>query len=264
MLKEDYKKVVKQFDKYYENYNNDSELIRLKYNHSYKVDKLMEELGKRLNLDEEHIYLSKIIGLLHDLGRFEQVKQTDSFSDSLLDHAEYAADYLFKDNHIRDFLDNNNYDSIIEKSIRNHNKLFIENNLSEEELFYSKMIRDMDKVDIYHQVAIRLSHKFDSLPSEEVIACFYEGKSIPKEILKNNSDRVLVYFAFLNDINFKESFDILEETNNFNEYISSIKVTKWKPFFNVIQNDARKIIEYRNDKEKIKLLRKEDNYGRTK
>ncbi|MBR2997795.1 MAG: HD domain-containing protein [Bacilli bacterium] len=256
MLKEDYKKVVKQFDKYYENYNNDSELIRLKYNHSYKVDKLMEELGKRLNLDEEHIYLSKIIGLLHDLGRFEQLKQNNSFSDDLLDHAEYAVNYLFKENHIRDFLDNNYYDSIIEKAIKNHNKLEIENNLTDEELFYSKMIRDMDKVDIYHQVAIRSTHKFDFLPSKKVINCFYEGKSVPKKILNNNSDRVIVYLAFLNDINFKESFEILEETNNFNEYIDSIEVTKWTQFFYVLESDARKIIESRNDKENNKIIKK--------
>ena len=264
MLKDEYKKVVKQFDKYYDNYKDFSEMISLKYDHSYKVDNLMEELGKRLNLDEEHIYLSKIIGLLHDLGRFEQLKQNNSFSDALLDHAEYATDYLFKENHIRDFLDNNYYDSIIEKAIKNHNKLKIEDNLTEEELFYAKMIRDMDKVDIYHQVASHLSHKFDFIPSEKVVECFYKGESIPKDILKNNSDHVLVYFAFLNDINFKESFDILEETNNFKEYTDSIKVTKWGPIFNVLQNDAKKIIEYRNDKEKIKLLRKEDNYGRTK
>ena len=49
---------------------------------------------------------------------------------------------------IREFVLNNEYDSIIYKAIKNHNKYKIEEGLSEKEKLYSKIIRDADKIDI--------------------------------------------------------------------------------------------------------------------
>ena len=53
-------------------------------------------------------------------------------------------------------------DYIIEKAIENHNKLEIAENLASDELLFTKMIRDMDKVDIYKQVAIKYEIHFDA------------------------------------------------------------------------------------------------------
>ena len=99
-------------------------------------------------MNQENIELAKLIALLHDIGRFEQVKQTNDFLDSNnFDHANYGVKVLFEDKLIRKFIENNEYDNIIKKAIYNHNKYKIEENLNDAELLHSKIIRDADKLD---------------------------------------------------------------------------------------------------------------------
>ena len=88
MDKEAYELVKEAFINYYEQYKDLSKDIILKYKHSFNVANYMYELADRLLLSDEDKYLAKSIGLLHDLGRFEQLKRYKSFKDSLLDHTE--------------------------------------------------------------------------------------------------------------------------------------------------------------------------------
>ena len=216
---------IKVFNNYVSSYDKKKKEINLKYNHSLAVMELMGELAYRLDLSKEEIKLAKLIGLLHDIGRFEQFKQHDSFSDKKLDHAEYGADYLFKENHIRDFINDDKYDSIIEKAIRNHNKFVIESGLNDKELLFSKMIRDMDKVDIYKQIASNYEMEFNADEvSQDVLTDFRDEKNIEIKKRKTNSDAVLIQLSFIYDINFNESYDILVNTDNFDLYLSMIEV----------------------------------------
>lgn len=67
--------------------------------------------------------MAKIIALLHDIGRFEQVKQTKDFADNKnFEHANYGVKVLFEDNLIRKFVKDNKYGNIIKKAIYNHNR----------------------------------------------------------------------------------------------------------------------------------------------
>lgn len=200
------------------------EKVMLKYKHSYAVSKLMEELAVKLNLSCEDVEIAKVIGLLHDIGRFEQLKKFNSFDDKNVDHADESCNYLFKKGHIRDFVEDSKYDSILENSIRYHNKLSIPH-LDERSMLFMKMIRDMDKVDIYKQSAIHYDMKFDaSNTSEEVLKCFKEEKVVLKSMVKSKSDSIVLRLAFLFDINFDESLDILVETDNFDLFLSVIEV----------------------------------------
>ena len=47
----------KAFEEYISNYDMNVKQIRYKYHHSYKVEGLMEELAKRLNLNDEETYI---------------------------------------------------------------------------------------------------------------------------------------------------------------------------------------------------------------
>ena len=220
-------KVVEEFNKYTDKFDKTNSRIKLKYNHSFAVMDLMGELAFRLELDNKKIELARVIGLLHDIGRFEQVAEFDSFNDEKIDHAEIGADYLFEDNHIRDFIDTNEYDSKIEKAIRNHNKLKIEGKLNKEEMLFAKMIRDMDKVDIYKQIAINNEPEFKASDiTIEVLEKYKNENLIDKTSRKTKSDAVLLVLGFIYDINFNESFDILVETDNFDLYLSTVNVSE--------------------------------------
>ena len=220
-------KVIKEFNKYTSSFDMKDKNINLKYGHSYAVSELMGELAFRLDLSKEEIELAKIIGLLHDIGRFEQLKNTNSFDDSIFEHAEYGADYLFKDGHIRDFLDIDKYDSIIEKAIRNHNKIKIVDKLSNKELLFTQMIRDMDKVDIYKQTAVKYEMSFNvDEVSSKLLEKIRNEKLIEKCECKSDSDWILLMLSYIYDINFNESFDILVSTDNFDLFLSTVDVSE--------------------------------------
>ncbi len=220
----DFEKCKEAFEQYISNYDLKNEEISLKYHHSYAVSDLMAELAFRLNLSKEEIVLAKVIGLLHDIGRFEQLKIFESFSDKNIDHADESCNYLFKEGHIRDFIEEEKYDLIIEKAIRYHNKLEIPK-LKEKEQLFTKMIRDMDKVDIYKQFAVNYEMIFDASEiSENVLKQFQQSTLVDRKNIKSKSDDVLGMLSFVFDINFEESYDILVSTDNFDLYLSTVEV----------------------------------------
>lgn len=222
-----YEKSKQAFEQYICNYDRNNHLIRSKYYHTYQVVELMAELAFRLNLDKEKIELAKVIGLLHDIGRFEQIRKFNVIDDlqTNTDHVEESCVYLFEQAHIRDFIEEDKYDSIIEKAVRNHNKYEIEKELTEEELLFSKMIRDMDKVDIYRVLAVDFKEEFKaSEVGEEVLREFQKEKCIPNKLVKSSSDSTLSTLSFIFDINFNDGFDILVERDNFDLYLSTVEV----------------------------------------
>lgn len=224
-----YQKAKQAFEIYMSNFDKKNSLILLKYTHTYQVVELMAELAFRLGLDKEKIELAKVIGLLHDIGRFEQIRKFNILSDNRtgFDHADESCVYLFNEGHIRDFIEDYQYDSILEKSIRNHNKFEIEMDLTEEELLFSKMIRDMDKIDIYRVLAVNFEQVFRaSEVSEEVLREFQKEKTICNRLVKSDSDKTLVRLAFIFDMNFNESFDILVEQDNFDLFLSVVEVSE--------------------------------------
>lgn len=224
-----YEKAKQAFEEYMNNYDRSNHLINSKYVHTYQIVELMAELAFRLGLEKEKIELAKVIGLLHDIGRFEQIRKFDIIDDlqTNTDHAKESCIYLFDNKYIRNFIEDSKYDSIIKKAIHNHNKLEIEEGLTKEELLFSKMIRDMDKVDIFRVLAIDFERFFKaSEVSEEVLREFQKESTIPNELIKTNSDSTLSTLSFIFDINFNESFDILVEKDNFDLFLSMVEVSE--------------------------------------
>ena len=121
----------------------------LKVVHTYHVSSNAKELAEKLNLSKEDIDLAELIGLLHDIGRFEELKVMNGFDSVKFNHAEYGVKMLFTDNLIRNFIEDSTYDEIIKNAISNHNKLKIDDNLDERSMLHSKIIRDADKLDNY-------------------------------------------------------------------------------------------------------------------
>lgn len=176
----------KTFKDYLQNYNLEDGKIALKVNHTFCVINASEYISKELSLDNQNIELAKMIALLHDIGRFEQLRIYNSFLDyKTIDHAVLGNEILFKENFIRKFLEDTQYDDIISKAILNHNKFSIEDNLTEKDLLHAKIIRDADKLDIFR---VRLE---DSI--ENVI------DNCSKEILENSTISENIFNDFMNN-----------------------------------------------------------------
>ncbi len=245
-------KAEKAFKEYLKEYDTESEKVALKVTHTYGVVKASEYLAKQLNLNEEDTNLSRLIALLHDIGRFEQSKGNNDVYDNadslLFDHAVYGCKVLFEDNMIRRFIDDDKYDKIIYKAILNHNRISIEDGLSEKELLHAKLIRDNDKTDNFR---VKLTEGFkvllgtddiDFIENEKISDDIYET-FMNKSLIKYGDaqtclDRWSAYIAFIFDYNFDESLRYLKENDLVNKCFDRINYKN--------QDTIKKISNMRN------------------
>lgn len=222
-----YDKVVEKFEYYLKKFDVDNEKIKIKIRHSYYVADLINKLAKYLELEEEERILAKTIGLIHDIGRFPQYQEKGLYDDykTKINHAVLADDCLFKEGHIKDFEIEEKYHNIIRKSILNHNAFKLDTNLTEEELFFSKLIRDADKIDIFRSI-VSFDLKYESSANEKLKNAFFKHELVERQYVISDSDEIISTLAFVFDINFKESFELLDETDNLELFMDSVLVSK--------------------------------------
>ena len=179
--------------------------------------------------ENEKIELATLIGLLHDIGRFEQFKIYQTYSDlESIDHGDLGADILKQNNFIRNFIKEAKYDEIILKSVQNHNKYKIADDLNKEEKLFCKIVRDADKIDILYE-AIEIFWKKgreeiqNDLISDKVYNEFLNKKLIKKDknMKKNGIDKLVLMLAFVFDINFHESLEILKKEDYLNKILNN-------------------------------------------
>jgi len=231
-----FKESIEIFKEYLKKYDLENGSIQLKIEHTYEVIKKSEYIAKNLGLNKEDIELAKLIALLHDIGRFEQIKKIQSFNDNNLDHAELGVKLLFNNNLIRKFIADNEYDTIIYKAIINHNKYKIESIIDENVLLYCKIIRDADKLDIF-RVKEKKDFKYilpkiynnKILNNEEISPKVYQDfmnhKCIKLNDMKTLVDHWLCAIAFIFDFNFDTSLQYIKENNYIEKLINRIEYT---------------------------------------
>ena len=208
----DITKAKKEFKKYVEKYDINNPKIKLKIAHIERTSRIAKKMAESLKLQEEDVKLAELIGLLHDIGRFEQVKRYGTFVDCLSEnHAKIGIDILFKDGLIRNFIEDDKYDRIIELAIINHNrdKNQITKDISNKEELHIKLIRDSDKTDILYILTFegeKLVWESDSLEDEkftdEIYREFVEEHSIIYKNRKTHADALICHFAYVFDFNF--------------------------------------------------------------
>lgn len=198
--------MLEAFNKYVSNYDLNDEKIRLKYNHSIRVMEQMVKYAKLLDFNDKDVEIARIIGLLHDIGRFEQLKVYNTFVDNRsVDHADYSVEQLFKKNEIKLFCDDEEIYPLLEFCIKNHNKDHIEEILDERVLKFARLIRDVDKLDVMYLFGIlgelNQKIKYDLPITEEVIKFVMRHETVECNVAENYNDRLVVQLAFVFDVN---------------------------------------------------------------
>lgn len=222
----DIEKARRQFEEYVKNYNPEDEKIKIKISHILRVAENARKIAQSLKLSEEDIEIAELIGLLHDIGRFEQIRLYNTFLDhNSINHGEFGIKVLFENSLIRKFVETDEYDKIIKHAILNHNRLNIEDGLTEREYLHAQIIRDADKADIY-TVLISDSKKTlwgkDNLSkdkiSDEIYRQYIEEKLIDYKEVKTGVDLLVCHFKYVYDLNFEETRKIIKE----NKYIDKL------------------------------------------
>lgn len=222
----DIKRAKNAFKNYIKNYNPEDPQIKLKIAHMLRVAEVSKSLAKSLDLKEEDVELAELIGLLHDIGRFEQIRIYHTFLDKKsINHGEFGAKILFEEGLIREFIEDNKYDEIIKKAIINHNRARIEEGLNERELIHAKIIRDADKTDILYiltfdktKTCYGIEDFTDQKFTDEIYREFFEEKTINYANMKNEADILIAHFAYIFDFNYEYGLSVVKQ----NEYLEKM------------------------------------------
>lgn len=240
----DFNLIDSEFKKYVSNFNFDDEKISLKYYHTLEVANICYEVAESLGLSNEDKDLAKLIGYLHDIGRFEQVATTNSFKDKELDHADNGVRLLFEEGLIRRFIQEDKYDEIIKKAVRNHNKYKILDSVNDREELFANIIRDSDKIDIFRVRTKYYHNEMKLVPTSKIVEEVKQGHLINLNDIKNKSDSILCVMAFIFDFNYKESLRVLKKKGYYNDFLNSIEVSEEnKDIFNEIKEQLLKKLE---------------------
>lgn len=219
-----------EFDKYVSQFNPNEGRIKLKIEHIKRVAKMSKKIAQNLNLNEEQIKLAELIGLFHDIGRFKQAEVYNTFNDrESVNHAELSAKVVFDENLIDHFNLEERDKRIIKIAIINHNKNKIDNNLNDEEMLFSKIIKDADKLDIYYTIceydfqSIFWYPDFDCESINHLIMNdFINHHFVNYSYIKSNSDQIPIFYAYIFDFYFDFSLQFLREKKYLDKFTDRV------------------------------------------
>ncbi|WP_407312678.1 HD domain-containing protein [Desulfosporosinus sp. SB140] len=220
--------------------------LNYKKEHSLRVRDYMLMIGRDLQLESDQMLLAEVIGLFHDVGRFEQYAKYHTFKDHLsANHAELGLAVLKREK-VLSGRANELEKEVIFTAIKNHNQRVIQENLNGSTLMFCRLIRDADKLDILDQIisfyenpwktpylAVENNHE-DKRYSPEIIEGILSGKQISYTSVQNPADIKLIRLTWLLDLNFPTTFKIVQSK----QFLERLKV------FIPITEDTLQVFKY--------------------
>lgn len=231
----DRKQVKNAFAEYTSHYDAKDGKIKLKIEHTYRVAGLCERIARSLELSLEDVELAWLLGMLHDVGRFEQLRQYGTFSDAeSIDHAHFATEILFGQGRLADYVELTSQEqkwlsgeiknfqdiSIIYTAIWNHSAYRVEEGLDERTQMFCDILRDADKVDILkvnQDVPIEVIYNVTTRElrqaevTEAVMQEFFKKRAILRSIKRTCVDNIVGHAALVFELVYSESRRIVEE-----------------------------------------------------
>lgn len=238
--------MIKEFNEYVKTFDLTVKQIMGKYHHSFRVMELSELIAKSIDLSEDDILLAKNCGLLHDIARFRQWTDYNTYHDSeSIDHGdlgyEILNNYFLKDCSMED-------KKIILNATKYHNKLDVPK-LDDRTSLFCKIVRDADKLDIM----IEQYNKIDDekiIIKKELIDNIINDQMCKNEYVKNDVDRIIRLLSWINDLNFKYSYNYL-----LNKHIIDKKIDLLSIYGETDEIKELKEIVYKKIEKRMKYVR---------
>ncbi len=222
----DLEKAKSEFERYSNTYDREEYKIESKHNHSYRVMDLCGEIAEKMGLSKEEADLARLIGLLHDIARYDQWTNYKSYNDlNSFDHGDKGVEILSNNDYLRWYIDDEQYDDIIKCAIKNHNKYILDTEgMDEKQILFSKIVRDADKIDILYESVEYFwieDGRIDAINKSYVSKDYYSQITNfePIKAKKTGSplDDVVIILGFIFDLNFKSSKEIIIEKDYINK-----------------------------------------------
>lgn len=222
------------FTKYVNEFKSDNSYIKqnidLKKEHTENVVLEAISLAKSLAWSESDVCLAGLIARFHDLARFEQFSQYQTFKDrDSRDHGDWAVELFEQLNPLPQLAGEAR--AILLLAIRYHNKKLIPNGLTDRELLHCRLIRDADKIDIY-RVVTESDVSFVGVGSQE-----HAGPSPHLPILADNllngvlsdnanlrrrDELILLQLGWIYDLNYQETLRRIDRRGYLQQMIAEL------------------------------------------
>ena len=214
-------RAARAFAEYTSHYNAADPKVKLKIDHTYRVAALCEHIAKSLALPPREVDLAWLCGLLHDVGRFEQLRRYGTFLDAQsIDHALMSVTVLFDEGHIRDYLDDTAEDELLRTAIRLHNAYRLPEGQDERTRTFCQILRDADKIDILRvNVETPMEQIYNvstealrqSPVSPAVLQAFYEHHCVLRTLNHYPADNAVGHASFVFELCYPESLRAVAE-----------------------------------------------------
>jgi hypothetical protein len=206
------------------------ENIRLKEEHTRRMCADTPKLAEQLGLNQRQKLIAETISLLHDVGRFEQFKKYRTYNDVGTENHSLLGLKVIAENKILDGLAGSEKE-IIETAIKFHGEKDLPKGLEGETEFFAKLIRDIDKLDIYYVMIERLED-FQKNPdkaqatlgfsekdkySKDVVEAVLKNQTIGYDKLKSLNDMVIAMLGWIFDINFAATMKEMKKRGLFDK-----------------------------------------------
>lgn len=241
MMEIDRGRVKRNFAAYTDRYNAEDAKIKLKIDHTYRVAAIGEDIAASLGLAPSDIDLAWLAGMLHDIGRFEQLRRFGTFVDAdSIDHAQFAVELLFQEGLLKEYCDVAGIGSdkltdskdqgeltglcketdILRIAIGNHSAYQIEDGLDERTVMFCNILRDADKVDIFRVICesdledvygFTAQQLLQSGITPEVEQAFMEYHAVLRSLKKQPADYVVAMGALAFELVYPRSREIARE-----------------------------------------------------
>lgn len=238
-LLERFVQLEKWFDNYTARFQTDDPKIQrnfdLKIFHTKKVLENASFIADSLQLNDQDCYIVRASALLHDVGRFEQYKRFNTFIDKQsVDHASLGLEILEQEQPLADFP--KDVVTEIKTAIQYHNKLEVPSDIDEKSQYFTRLLRDADKLDIFRVVTeyyeeqksgvenetIVLGLPDDNGFSDHVIDDIIAGRIVKSQDLRTLNDYKLLQMAWIFDINFVISLKLIKDKKYIQEIYNTM------------------------------------------
>ncbi len=227
----------KAFAQYTSHYDMKDSKIALKVMHTYKVAELCGQIAEAEGLSEEDTLIAWLCGMLHDIGRFEQVTQYGTFIDAQsVDHAHLSCQILYGASAlepgdrcdkvdatlplVRQFYLDESFDHDIFTAVYWHSAYRYPKSLSAREKTFCDILRDADKLDIFRVNLETPLSEIHNIPEEdfytskitpEVYQAFCEHHTVLRVLKKTPIDNVVGYLSLYWELVYQKSRQIAKE-----------------------------------------------------
>lgn len=194
------------------------QVFKLKQMHTQRVCFTIRRLGRALQLSSKDLLLAEVAALLHDVGRFPQFARYRTFRDQdSTNHGRLGLRVAGRHGLLSPFSPAERRH--IARALAYHNAAKLTPLGDATSLFFLKLLRDADKLDIWRVVIGHYSgrgrtpqivNEFDQSGngrcSPAVLTALKRGRVVPIDAVRSVCDAKLLYISWVYDLNFPASF----------------------------------------------------------